>query len=305
MNADDFKAKSIAWCIQRMMDDIAAHPDMKQLGPTHKCSLIAIQRMPFAERMASKLKRQDIIEFMKWRRQEVVAATANQTISMLLGVCKYVSATWEDCEDVANAVLAIQAAKPYLGKHQLVGKSTPRTRRPTDEEIDSLLTYYRLPGRARHMVDIILFALVSSRRSSEICRITWRDIDFEGGTYWVRNLKHPKKKEGNDKKFVLWPELAEIIKRQPKTTSERVFPFNSKSASASYTVAKKRLKIEGLRFHDNRASAISKWLLKMPPQDVRLAVSGHNNTHILETVYDRRDPAEVMKLKYADQMRTP
>lgn len=302
----DFLERSVAWVIQRMIDDIQSQASMKQLGLTHLYGLRAMQRMPIGTRKASTIRRQDIIEFIKWRRQSVGAATANQTLSLLRGAMKHASATWEDCESLGEVVVQIGAALPYLQKHGLVSKSTPRTRRPTDEEITALLGYYQEPKRAGRskirMPDVIAFALVSSRRISEICRITWGDVDFETSTYWVRDLKHPTRKKGNDKRFVLWPELATIIKRQPRTgldPKERIFPFNSRSCSASYYEAKKALNIVGLRFHDNRGEAISQWLLKMPPEDVRLAVSGHDNTKILERVYDRRDSLDIVKNKYS------
>jgi integrase len=297
---------TVTQIIQRMIDDIAANPDMNQLGTTRLYGLRALQAMPIGERVAASLKRQDIIEFIKWRRKDVCAATALQTLSMLRGAFKHASATWDDCENLADVVVAIGAALPYLQKHNLIAKSTPRTRRPSDDEITALLNYYREPRRAHRskirMPEIIAFALVSSRRISEICRITWGDVDFDNACYWVRDLKHPTKKKGNDKQFILFPELATIIKRQPRhgmDPSERVFPFNSKSCSASYTVAKKALGIEGLRFHDNRGEAISRWLLEMGAEDVRVAVSGHDNTKILERVYDRRSSLDIVKKKHA------
>ncbi len=308
--------RTVAWVIQRMLDDIAANPEMKQLGQTDLFAYPALQRMPLiATKIAADLKPFDIIEFIKWRRKSVCAATAGQTLSKLYVACKYAASTWEDCAEVTNAVAAIAAAKAYLEKRQLVGKSTPRTRRPTDEEITNLLNYYLEPRRmkrspvGRRMPDVIAFALVSSRRIGEICRITHGDVDYEKGVYWVRDLKHPTKKKGNDKSFVLWPELASIIRRQPRANlddpKERIWPLLSTSCSASYTNAKKDLGIEGLHFHDCRGDAISKWLLKMPPEDVRKAVSGHDNNTVLEKVYDRRDPQEIMKVKYAELMKQP
>lgn len=308
---------TVAWVIERMIQDIAAQPNtMKQLGTTHLYGLRAIQRMPIAAAVASSIKRQDIIEFAKWRRQDVGPATANQTLSMLAGAFKYAASTWDDCEDVANGVAAIEAAKTFLTKHGLVSKSVPRKRVPTDEELARLLAYYaEHPGRVIRMPDVIAFALVSTRRIGEICRIIHGDIDWDrkddSGNptpmYMVRDLKHPKKKLGNHKWFPLFPELAEIIRRQPRLDpndpNERVFPFNSRSASASYYEAKKALGIQNLRFHDNRREAITRWLDKFPPHKVKL-ISGHETTHILERVYDAQDPQDLHK-ELANWLKTP
>jgi hypothetical protein len=47
-----------------------------------------------------------------------------------------------------------------------------------------------------------------------------------------------------------------------------------------------------LRFHDNRREAITRWIAKLDKnlRKVRM-VSGHENTLILERVYDATDPA--------------
>ncbi len=121
----------------------------------------------------------------------------------------------------------------------------------------------------------------------------------------VRDLKHPTKKQGNHKTFPLFAELAEIIRMMPRMNpadpTERVFKFKAKSASASYTKAKKDLGIKNLRFHDNRRRAITMWLKRLQsPHKVKL-ISGHETTQILERVYDATDPvtlhAELAKMQ--------
>lgn len=307
----DFKPYTVAWVIQRVLDDVASNPEMKQYGESHYYALLALQRRPIASKDARKLGRADIIEHCKWRRaggagKKVGAATVNQDLTYLRGVLEYANSTWPDCEEVK--IGAIAEALPYLRKHGLTGKSIPRKRRPTDEEIERLLAYFvernsKPRVEVKAMPDIIAFALVSSRRRGEICRITHGDVDYEKKIYWVRDLKHPTKKKGNDKSFILWPELEQIIRRQPRMNpsdpSERIFPFNGKSVGMIYTEGKKALGIQNLRFHDNRRDAISKWLLKMPPEDVRIAVSGHDNTKILETNYDGRNSLELIREKHS------
>lgn len=307
---------SVSELIGRFMAEMGTmeKPGVKPLGPSQYYSLRVIQRLPIGSKAASSLTKQDVIALARQLKEHGIGeghkplnpATISQYICFLSGVLKYAGSAWDDCENLDDG--AVAAAKPFLQKHRYISKSTPRKRRPTDEEIERLLAYYSTPvtkGKVRtiRMPDMIAFALASSRRISEICRITHGDVDYENKVYWVRDLKHPTKKKGNDKKFVLWPELAEIIRRQPRVNAEnpaeRIFPFNAKSCSASYTLAKKRLGIIDLRFHDCRRDAISNWLKKMPPEDVRIAVSGHDNTRILETNYDGRDSLELLRDKYS------
>ena len=123
--------------------------------------------------------------------------------------------------------------------------------------------------------------------------ITHGDIDWVRKMYWVRNLKHPRFKNGNHKEFAMLDPIPEIFARQPRLRpddpNERVFPFDSKSVGAKYTLAKKALGIVNLRFHDNRREAITRWLKFLPPHKVKM-ISGHETTVILERVYDATDP---------------
>lgn len=262
---------------------------VKPLGESHLYCLRRLQRTALAEKDAGSLKKQDIIEHVKERRMTVCPATALHDITFLRGVLKYAGSAWDDCENVSDACIA--AAMPMLQKHGMIGKSTPRKRRPTDEELHQLIDYLtEQDDRSQiKVVPCLMFALASTRRRGEICRLQHGDIDWEKRTYMIRDMKHPTKKKGNHKRFPLTADLAEIIKRQQRFTDspdERVFPYNDKSLGARYTLAKKALGIVDLRFHDNRREAISRWLAKgLPPHKVR-QISGHENTIILERVYD-------------------
>lgn len=295
---------TIAQLVERYIAEMNGEngkPPVRVLGDSQTYSLRAMKLTSLGKIVAFELTVYDVIEYCRDRIAKVKPPTVSHDISDLSVVLKYAGSAWKDCKGLSD--VAVLAAKPYLSKHQLIGKSKPRTRRPSDDEITRLLEYYETPpkhGKKRliRMPDIIAFALVSTRRLGEICRITHGDIDWEKKTYWVRDLKHPTQKKGNDKEFALFPELAVIIKRQPRMSNdpkERVFPFNSKSCSASYTLAKNRLGIADLHFHDCRGEAISRWLLKGLTKDqVRKLLSGHETEKQIDQTYDRRDTSEIM-----------
>ena len=285
---------------------------LKTLGETSYYKLRQLQRMPIGDKSAETLRKQDLIEHCRARvsKDGVCAATVMHDITGLSVVLRYAPSAWDDCEDVSHAV--IEAARPMLSKYQLIGMSTPRKRRPADDEILRLVTFFSTPRRKPAaneiiaMPDMIAFAIASSRRIGEICRMTYGDIEWDKKDdqgrptpmYMIRDLKHPKFKKGNNKRFPLFPELIAIIKRQPRKNAddpaERVFPYRAKSVSAKYTRAKKLLGIENLRFHDNRREAITRWLKLLPPHKVKL-ISGHETTQILERVYDAQRPEELHK----------
>ena len=303
-------AGTVAWLIERFireMNGLDTGKPVRWLGHSQVYTLRTLQRSPIGAVKALELTKMHVIEHCKKRRESVCPATVMHDVGYLSGVLKYAGSApdWEGCEEVSAA--AVAAAMPFLLKHGYIGKSTPRTRTPTDAEITALLEYVsRRPKKDRKnvihaMPDIIAFGLVSARRLGEICRIThadvhWDHLDDKGHQapiYWVRDLKHPTKKKGNDKSFTLFPELAEIIKRQPrKEGDDRIFPFDAKSVGAKYTLAKNALGIEGLHFHDSRREAITNWLKKLTPHQVRKFISGHNTGAVFDRVYDATDPAD-------------
>lgn len=276
---------------------------------SHLYALRRLQRTAFAEKDALALADDDYIEHIKERRKTVCAATAAQDLTFWRGVVQYARSAWKDCKGLSLAPLV--DAMPTMKRYGLVGKSTPRTRRPTLDEEQKLIEYLS-HGDARSeikVVPVMKFAIISTRRRGEICRMQRGDVDFVAQTYMIRDMKHPTKKKGNHKVFALLPELAEIIRAQPLLTNnpeERVFPYNPISLGMRFTLAKKALGIVNLRFHDLRREAISRYLSRgLPPHKVRL-ISGHENTVILERVYDKRDPTEVFadleKLRPANEI---
>lgn len=176
--------------------------------------------------------------------------------------------------DIPLELQAVDDAAFICRKEGLIAKAEQRDRRPTIKELNQLLDYFEeRDGRSETpMVHIVQFAVFSSRRQDEICRIRWADIDEKKKRVLVRDMKHPKKKVDT---WVTLPSKAwTILKRQPKT-DERIFPYNSKTVSSNFTRSCKFLGIKDLRFHDLRHEAIS-WLFEMGWEIPRVAqVSGH------------------------------
>lgn len=298
---EDFKPGTFAWLIQRVIDDVAASPTIAQHGQSARFALKRLQRAPIGKVIVDELSKHHVISFSKERRKTVTPATVKADISYLRGVINHAASAFPDCEDLSLA--PFEAAKPFLVKNNLVGKSTPRTRLPTGDEIERLLDDLARSDARKwtriKMVPVVAFGLVSARRRGEVCRITHGDIDYVNKIYWVRDLKHPTKKKGNDKSFVLWPELEQIIKMQPRLRpddpSERIFPYNPECVTKRYIDAKKRCGIEGLHLHDNRGKATSNWLLKLGSRDkVRKLVTGHDSEKAFD-IYDRRSTLDIMR----------
>ena len=151
------------------------------------------------------------------------------------------------------------AARDTCRRLHLIGEPNRRGVRPSESQLMALTDYF-LDGRRGGpipMADIMWFAIYSARRESEICRLRWSDNDSRNFTGIVRDLKHPKHKVGNHRRFRYTPEGWKIAMRQPRT-GEFIFPFKPASIKDAFRAACRKLGIENLRFHDLRHEATSR-----------------------------------------------
>ena len=138
-------------------------------------------------------------------------------------------------------------------------KSTERDRRPTDDELARLCAVFDAKGAKQviPMSDIIMFAVHTAMRASEITRITGEDFNEEAKTVIIRDRKDPLQKEGNDQTVPVLPKALEIILRQPRGKGP-IFPYNSRTFSSIFPRACAKLGVVDLRFHDVRHEGTSR-----------------------------------------------
>ena len=268
---------------------------MKRIGQSHMYSLRMLQAAPIGLIDAEKLKASDVLAHAQLRRQTVSAATVAQDICYLRGPLDYATIGFDMPLVNSNA---LRDAKPLLEKFQLTGKSRPRDRRPTQDEQTRLLEYFRARAGecAIPMAVLCEFQILSARRISETCRLRWGDVNMVDRTCMVRDMKDPKHKIGNNHIFPLLGRAFDLVMQQPRITNspnERIFPYNSKSAGAAYTRAKKALGIENLRLHDSRREACSQMFGKGYGVPEVMVLSGHKSPSMLMRVYTKLSAADL------------
>jgi integrase len=228
-----------------------------------------------------------VVEFAQ--EIDVSPQTRQNYLSHLGAVFTVAQPAWRYPLDQA----AVRDAMIVLKKLGLISKSNERTRRPTLDELDRLLTHFhkiklRRPLSAP-MTKIIGFAIFSTRRQDEISRVAWSDYDKEAGRLMVRDMKDPGDKIGNDVLCDLPTEALAIVNSM-STNHELIFPYSADAISAAFTRACKILGIEDLHFHDLRHDGISR-LFEMGKTIPQAAVvSGHRSwsslkryTHLRQT----------------------
>lgn len=207
----------------------------------------------------------ELIGWLKWRVGEgASAATAAQDAIYLKQVFEYARTAWGKNIDL----LQLEDARRLAVKHGLVERAKQVDRRPELDELDRLLAFFDRPlagcgvyvreKRSVPMLDLVMFQIFSARRIAETCRIEWADLDMDNQRVLVRDMKHPRKKEGNHKWVHLPPRAWAVVMAQPRD-NDLIFPFNAKSVGEFFRRACKHqdVGIQGLRLHDLRHEGTS------------------------------------------------
>lgn len=269
--------RTLAEIINQYITDVGA---VKPLGETKTRTLNAIARSWLGARHASTLVSQDYVEYASRRITEdgIEPQTVGNDISFIGSVVGVAEPAWKDplsYEELAKA-------KRVMKKMGLIRRSRQRTRRPTLEELDLILKFFteRRKPRANgvDMPKVTVFALFSTRRLGEICRITWPDLIPERQSVIVRDMKNPGEKEGNDVECYLPDEAWRVVQSMEKREGDdRIFPYHEDTIGRAWTDVVMMCGIDDLHFHDLRHEGVSR-LFEMDWDIPRVSsVSGHRD----------------------------
>lgn len=264
------------------------------VGTTHRAALERLSTYPVMGQRADKLRPSNIVDLARMRRLTVAPSTVAADISYLRSVLSYAYVGW-DLESV-NA-RSIDDAMPKLRQMRLIGHSRKRLRIPEPDEHASIIAWLQQRYEPRK-VDCVDFLYHSARRRGEACRLQRGDLNADKKIILVRDMKHPRRKEGNNKHVALPEEALAILLRQPKLSddpSERFFPYPPPSISAMHHVAVVALNIVDLHLHDYRAGVVTRLLTEgRSPAEIML-VTGHDSASMVLTIYNRMNAGDFHK----------
>ncbi|MCU1718689.1 site-specific integrase [Pseudomonas sp. 5P_3.1_Bac2] len=263
---------------------LAEYEVIRPLGKTKRATLQALAQSWLGDLADVDISSQRLVEYAQWRMSPqggaVQAQTVGNDLSHLGAVLSVARPAWGYSIDPH----AMSDARHVLRKLGMVSRSRERNRRPTREELELLLGHFSEMQQRRpssiNMLKVVGFALFSTRRQDEICRIRWSDLDPNRQAVLVRDMKNPGQKIGNDVWCHLPPEAWAIVQSMPRAT-EAIFPYHGDSVSAAWTRACKFLGIDDLHFHDLRHEGVSR-LFELEWDIPRVAsVSGHRDWNSL------------------------
>ena len=226
-----------------------------------------LKKKKIAKMFLANVKGKDISSLVREMQQEGKKnSTVNRYLAILSRLYEIAKKEW-GMEDLTNPVKKIIKPK----------ERNQRDRRLSKEEETRLLQEC-----SPKMKNIILFALETAMRQGEIVNLKWKDVDYKRKIVLVRNAKN-----GEDRYVPLSPKAIEIllnIKRNNKVIhiDNSVFGTTTRAIKQAFARAKKRARIEDLRFHDLRHEAISRWAERGMDILELAQISGHKDLKMLK-----------------------
>jgi integrase len=167
----------------------------------------------------------------------------------------------------------------------------PRTRRLSDQE------YRKLESALEHTdVDylwpLINLAVATAMRKSELLNLKWENISLDDRTIHI-----PDSKNGSPRIIPISSYAIGVLEGIHRNEGQGVFPTTSSAAYQSWRRLVVRAGIEGLRFHDLRHEAISRFFERgLSIAEVSL-ISGHKDVKQLFRYTHLRAEDVALKLR--------
>ncbi|WP_151742796.1 tyrosine-type recombinase/integrase [Acinetobacter sp. TUM15113] len=235
-------------------------------------TLKLLRKLPISKKMMLQLKPIDISDHVNLRKEgygklqlnSVAPSTIQNELLQLRSVLSHASIMWDMEIDLNN----FDRTTAQLRKTRQISPSRKRDRLPNPNELKLLLQFFSRKWKENKqsrypMHYIILLAIFSCRRESEMTRMYFENFDEYNQTWLIKNLKNPKGSLGNNKEFTVHRECKLVIEmfKQPEIRNRMyksgldknlLVPLNPKTIASEFTKACIILGIEDLRFHDFR-----------------------------------------------------
>lgn len=148
-----------------------------------------------------------------------------------------------------------------------------RSRRVTAVELDKIID----ATESLELRAVVLLAIETCMRRSEIASLLWRDINLNRRVAVLNDTKN-----GESRDVPLSSRAVELLQSLPRRIDGRVFGITADSITQAFGRACRRAGIQDVRIHDLRHEGVSRLFeLGLNPMEVA-AVSGHKTLQMLK-----------------------
>ncbi|ESS15578.1 site-specific tyrosine recombinase XerC [Betaproteobacteria bacterium MOLA814] len=260
------KKTTLGDLIQRYIAEVL--PSMK--GATDDTiRLKAICRRPICRNSIASLSPAKIAEYRDIRLREVAPGTVVRELAYLSSIINHGRREWGIHAN--NPVALVRKPTQPKGRERVLSLA----------ERERLLAELQPTGRRNTwMPSVVILALETAMRRSELLALRWGDINLDRRTATLQMTKN-----GESRIVPLSTTAIQTLTSMPQSVCGAVFPITSCALAANFDNAVERAKLPDLHFHDLRHTAITNMANKLPNLIELAAVSGHKSLKMLQRYY--------------------
>jgi integrase len=277
-NHRDLKAMTVGTLLNRYEQEVTPK---KRGADRERFKLRVIRSYPIAQASLDKLSGAMVASYRDDRLRVVSSGTVRRELAVL-----------QHCLEIARKEWDVPLINNPVRQITLPEHSKPRERRLTPDDIK---TFWLAVERARAawVKPLIVLAIETGMRRGELLSIDWQDIDLE-----ARLVRLSRTKNGHPRAVPLTQKAIETLSSM-EMTHGLVFPLKPYTVRQAWVRLVERGGIEGLRLHDLRHEAVSRFFeygLTVP--EVAL-ISGHRDPRMLSRYTHLRPEKVAEKLAKA------
>jgi integrase len=240
--------------------------------------LRVVLRHPMARLSLHQLTPAEVARYRDERLEKVTGGTVRRELAIV-----------RHCLQVARNEWGFALPSNPLDQIKLPAPGSPRERRVGLGELERLLDACNAKGQ-HWLSSAIQLAVETGMRRSELLAMRWADFDCDGRTVLLRQTKN-----GRPRTVPLSPRALVIIRSTPRV-GDTVFTVSANALRLAWERLRRRAGIEGLRFHDLRHEAVSRFFEKGLNMPEVAAISGHRDPRMLMRYTHPRAEAIAVKL---------
>ena len=244
-----------------------------------KTQIRQVKRMN-GEHALSSVTSSIIADYRDIRVKEVSNETVRKELLLISRVLKAATIDWGIHLPNGNPVSQIRLPKP--------GK--PRERRLLQGEEDKLLKAAKEYGG--HIHNLIIFAIETGMRRSEIVNTQWSDIDLKKKTLAIGETKTDMPRT-----IPLSKRAVAILNNETRNINDSVWCIKPDSITQAFERVCKKAEITGLRLHDLRHEATSRFFEKGFNIMEVSSITGHKDLRMLKRYTHLKAEDLVQKLQ--------
>ncbi|SOR31355.1 Integrase family protein [Methylorubrum extorquens] len=262
--------------LQRYQTEVTA---LKRGYASENCRINNMLGHPVATVSVTNISSRHFAEYRNNRLKKVGADTVRRELTI-----------FRHCFEIAKKEWEISLIKNPLHDIRFPNPGLPREERlPTDGESRLELEIAAL--RNRHIAAAIKLAIETGMRRGELLSLKWKDVDLVQGTARIHETKN-----GRPRTIPLTPAAIRELERIERK-GERVIPVSANAIHLCWNRIRTRAGLGGLRFHDLRHEAISRFFeLGLTVPEVAL-ISGHRSLSMLHRYTHLRPENVARKLR--------